>query len=94
MNNFKIIQEKENKLLNFKEVTATANFEKTPSTEEILTLFTEKYSTPEGACVVRGIQGNFGTSIFTLEVRIYPDKEIREDIENTGKRKKKKGKKK
>ncbi|MBS3074665.1 hypothetical protein J4447_04430 [Candidatus Pacearchaeota archaeon] len=81
MENFKVVREFENKLLNFREVEATSSFSRTPSKQEVVAMFCKKYNSNEECCVVKKIYGNFGTSTFTIVVRIYPDKESRDKIE-------------
>ncbi len=91
MENFKVVREIDNKLLNFREVEAVSRFSKTPSKQEVLKMLCEKYKTNEECCVVRKIDGNFGTSAFTIIARIYPNKETRDKTEFIKKKSKKAG---
>ena len=89
MENFKVVREFENKLLNFMEVEAISSFAKTPSKQEVAKIFCEKYKAGEECCVVKRIEGNFGTSAFTIIVRIYPNEEMKDRVEVKRKAKKK-----
>ncbi len=90
MEHIKILHDKENKLLKFREVSAIAPFSKTPSNVEILKMFAEKYKTTEELCVVKKLKGSFGTKEFSIIIRIYPDKASQDHVEKKNKKEKKK----
>jgi len=90
MEHLKIIHDKENKLLGFREVSASAHFPKTPTSLDIAAAFAEKYKSSADACIVKKIKGSFGTKNFSIIVRIYSDKASMDKIEKKNKKPKKK----
>jgi ribosomal protein S24E len=89
MQQVKILEDKENKVLGFREILAVAPFSKTPTNAEVVKMFSEKYKVSEEGCVIKKIKGNFGSNDFTLIARIYPDKAAMDHIETKKKKPKK-----
>lgn len=89
MEHLRIIQENDNKLLNFKEVRAVAPFAKTPTMNEVIKVFANKYGAAEESLIIKKIKGNFGTKNFSIIVRIYPDKKTMDSVEKKNKKLKK-----
>ena len=63
MENYKIIEEKENALFNRKEIKASVDAKVTPSTKEVIALIAEKFSITEDAIKIQTILNKFGTQI-------------------------------
>ena len=80
MENFKIIQEKENPLFDRKEIEFEISSEIAPSKTEIEKLAYEKLSAPEGSIKVKQILGGFGSKDFKIVANVYKSKE---DLEKT-----------
>ncbi len=90
MEHLKILYDKENKLLKFREISALAPFSKTPTKSEILKIFAEKYKTTEELCTVKKVKGSFGRKEFLLTMRIYDNKASQDHVEKKKKKEKKK----
>ena len=89
MEHIKIITDKENKMLGFREIEVEAPFIHTPTKVEIIKIFAEKYKSHEESCSVRKIKGSFGKNLFSIVVRIYPSKEHKDAMEIKKKKPKK-----
>ncbi len=93
MENFKILQEKENPLFNRKEIKINVESEITPSNLETEKLLSEKFSIPVENIKIKKILGRFGSKTFTIIANIYNSKEDRNEIEKKSKKDKAKEKK-
>lgn len=85
MENFKIIDEKENPLFNRKEVRASIEADITPSNADIVKLISEKFSTQPENIKIKKIEGSFGLNNFIIIANIYNSKEDKESIERKSK---------
>ncbi len=88
MENFKILNEKENLLFKRKEVQASIEAEITPNKSEVEKLISEKFSTQAENIKIKNILGKFGSKVFTINANIYASREDRD--KNTPKSKKEK----
>ena len=87
MENFKILNEKENPLFNRKEIQVSVEVEITPSHADVEKLICEKFSTQIENIKIKKISGKFGSRTFTITANIYNSKE---DLEKTEPKSKKK----
>lgn len=81
MENFKLIEEKENPLFNRKEIRFEVKAEITPSRTEILKLISEKFSTQIENIKIKKIHGRFGSNNFNITTFIYKSKEDKNKLE-------------
>ena len=88
MENFKILQEKENPLFNRKEIQVNVESEITPSNLEIEKLISEKFSIPVENMKIKKILGKFGSKTFTIIANIYNSEEDKNEIEKKSKKNK------
>ena len=86
MENFNIIEEKENSLFKRKEVKFTIGAEITPSHTEARKIISEKFSTPEENIRIKKILGKFGSKDFTISVNIYDSEQDKLDTEGPSKK--------
>lgn len=77
----KILQERDNKLFNRKEVKATVISEITPSRANILEILSKKFNTSAENIKIKGIHGNFGKKDFSIEANIYSSAEEKNIVE-------------
>lgn len=83
---------KENALLQRKDVTATLTFDKaTPSNAEVSKALAAKLSAPEDAIVIKKIEGGFGTTSAKVRAVVYASAEQKLKIEPKKKAKKVEG---
>ncbi len=95
MENFKILEEKENPLFNRKEIKLSVEAEVTPSNSEAEKFISEKLSVSIENIKIKKISGRFGSKTFTIIVNIYNSKENKNGTELKFKKNKKaKGEKK
>ena len=87
MENFKILEKKENPLFNRKEIQMSIEAEVTPSNSDIEKLISEKFSTQIENIKIKKISGKFGSKTFTVFVNIYASKKDKENIEPKSKKK-------
>ncbi|MBA7699350.1 hypothetical protein ES703_108045 [subsurface metagenome] len=66
MENFKILNEKENPLFSRKEIQVGVEAEITPSHLNVEKLISEKFSTPVGNIKIKKISGKFGSKTFII----------------------------
>ena len=78
MENFKILEKKENSLFNRKEIKLSVDAEVTPSNSEEEKFISEKFSIPIENIKIKKISGRFGSKNFTIVVNIYNSKEHKE----------------
>jgi ribosomal protein S24E len=72
---FKIIQEKENSLLNRKEFTYEVKEEIIPSKETVKEELSKKYGFEKDLIEVLKISGKFGVKVFEVVAQVYHNKE-------------------
>ncbi len=77
----KITEEKENALVNRKEIKGHIKSEISPSRAEISRLLSEKFSLPIENVRIKEIRGKFGTKIFNIKANIYSSKKDKDEIE-------------
>jgi len=70
-----VINEKENKLFNRKEIQINVEAEVTPSHKEAKKLISEKFSTLPENIRIKKIAGKFGSKVFEISANIYSSKE-------------------
>ena len=88
MENFKILEEKENPLFNRKEIQTSIEAEITPNSLDVKKLISEKFSTQIENIKIKKISGKFGSKTFTITANIYSSKEDKDKIEPEKKGKK------
>ncbi|PIN92897.1 hypothetical protein COU61_01165 [Candidatus Pacearchaeota archaeon CG10_big_fil_rev_8_21_14_0_10_35_13] len=93
MSKYQVTKDKKNELLGRRELVANAEFEKTPTKEEVIELLSKELKVEKELCVLESIKGNFGTPIFTIILKIYDNEESKNLIEKRNKKKKSGGKK-
>lgn len=81
MENFKVIEKKENPLFNRKEVFFEVQADITPSRLETSKFFSKKFSTPIENIKIKSINGKFGSNIFSGSVFIYNSEEDKNRVE-------------
>lgn len=86
MENFKILQEKENPLFERKEIEISIESDITPKKQEIEKLISEKFSSQVENIKVKKILGRFGSRIFNILANIYSSKENKDNIEPKSKK--------
>jgi len=89
MENFKILEERENPLFARREIKFNVEAEVTPSHVEVEKLISEKFSASSETMKIRGIHGRFGSRIFTISVNIYNSREDRDKTEPKSKKEEK-----
>ena len=91
----KIIQEKDSKLFNRKELTYESSFEgKTPKNEEVKKAIAEAAKVKEDLILIKKIHQKFGTPTATIYAKIYATEEALKKAETRNKKQKKKEEKK
>ena len=73
----KILEEKENSLLERKEVKFILQSVKNPSFPEASKFTSEQFKSAEELIAVRGIKGKFGMDTFLISANIYSSKEAK-----------------
>ncbi|RLG15968.1 hypothetical protein DRN69_02085 [Candidatus Pacearchaeota archaeon] len=86
MENFHVLEEKENHLFNRKEIVIVVESDVNPKREETKKLISEKFSSPSENIVIKEIKGRFGSKLFTIKAHIYSSKEDKERIEPKSKK--------
>lgn len=77
----KILEDKNNELLNRREIKIIFPSQKNPSFAEAIKLVGDHFKTAEDLITVREIQGKFGRGTFLITSRIYKTKEEKENLE-------------
>lgn len=77
----KIIDDKENKLFNRREILGFVEAEIVPSRAEVLDIISKKFSVPADNIKIKKISGSFGSKKFEISANIYSSKEDRDAIE-------------
>ncbi len=81
MENFKIIEERENPLFKRKEIKISIDAEVSPNRTDILKSISEKFSVPADNIIIKKIHGKFGSKNFTISANLYSSKEEKENTE-------------
>jgi ribosomal protein S24E len=77
----KILEDKQNSLLNRREVKVIVEAEKNPGFADALKTVSEQFKSSEDVVSVKEIKGKFGRSTFLISAFIYPSKEEKEKQE-------------
>ncbi len=88
MENFNIINKKENPLFKRKEVQIEVNSKITPSHIDVEKLISEKLSTQAENIKIKKISGRFGSNNFLINVNIYDTNKDKNEIEQKSKKEK------
>ena len=88
MENFKIIEKKENPLFNRQEIKTSIEADITPSNADVEKFLSEKLSAPVENIHIKKIAGRFGTNTFTITANVYSSNEHKK-IESKAKKSKK-----
>ena len=86
MENFNILEERENLLFKRKEIKFTVDAEITPSHIDVRKIISEKFSTPEENIRITNILGKFGSKTFTISTNIYASEQDKLDTEGESKK--------
>ncbi len=86
MENFNIIEEKENPLFKRKEVKFKVNAEITPSHADTRKFISEKFSVPEEKIRIKNILGKFGSKNFIISANIYNSEQDKLNTEGQSKK--------
>ncbi|MCK5149481.1 hypothetical protein KAJ87_00970 [Candidatus Pacearchaeota archaeon] len=81
MENFEILEEKENLLFNRKELHLKIEINSAPSRNDVREFISKKFSSPVENISINKILGNFGSRNFNIEARIYTSKEDKDQTE-------------
>tara|TARA_Y100000031_G_scaffold123554_1_gene138925 strand:+ start:109 stop:504 length:396 start_codon:yes stop_codon:yes gene_type:complete len=81
MENFKVIEQKENPLFNRKEIQFNVQANITPSRIEIGKLISEKFSTQIKNIKIKEIHGRFGSKTFKVNTFIYKSEQDKDKLE-------------
>ena len=84
----KILEEKENHLLNRKEVKLIVEAPKNPSMAEALKILADKFKAEEEMIAVKEVQGKFGRNTFLITGNIYKDLKDKQELEKKKEKKK------
>ncbi|MFH1711129.1 MAG: hypothetical protein ABH840_02345 [Nanoarchaeota archaeon] len=88
----KVLEEKENSLLNRREVKIVVEAGKNPSMPEAVKIVSEKFKSSEELVAIKGIMGKFGRNTFLISANVYKTKEEMDLVEPKVKMKKEAGK--
>lgn len=83
-----LIEEKNNPLLNRKEVIIQISSNVTPSYVEVEKIISEKFKVPQEVFKIKKIEGKFGTKTFKIFANIYQSKKDKELTEIKSKKEK------
>ena len=86
MDDFKLIEEKENPLFKRREIEFSVNANITPSNAEVGKFISEKFSAPLENIKIKKISGRFGSHSFRVTTNVYASKEDKESIERKSKK--------
>tara|TARA_Y100000310_G_C20670239_1_gene809859 strand:- start:1731 stop:2111 length:381 start_codon:yes stop_codon:yes gene_type:complete len=86
MENFKLIEERENKLFKRKEIKFEVQAEVTPSRIEVGKLITKEFSTTLDKVKIKKIHGKFGSKKFSVEFFIYETEDDKNKTESKRKK--------
>lgn len=82
----KTLEDKENLLLNRREIKIIVEAPKNPSFQEALKLVSEKFKADEELIDVRNIGGKFGRDTFLISAYVYKNKKDKEELAKKGKK--------
>lgn len=77
----KTIEDKENSLLNRREIKIVTEAEKNPSFSDAENLLADKFKADKELIVIKNIKGKFGRNTFLITSFIYKNKEEKEKLE-------------
>ena len=86
MENFNIIEERENPLFKRKEIKFSVDAEITPSHADARKIISEKFSTNEENIRIKNILGKFGSRTFTISTNIYTSEQDKLNTEGKSKK--------
>jgi len=86
MENFNILEKKENPLFNRKEIIANVEAEITPSRKKIKELISKKLSISSENIKIKNILGKFGSKIFIINANIYDSEKDKDNVEPKSKK--------
>ena len=86
MENFNIIEERENVLFKRKEIKFSVDSEVTPSHADVRKIISEKFSTPEENIRIKTILGKFGSKNFTISTNVYTSEQDKLNTEGPSKK--------
>jgi ribosomal protein S24E len=81
MENFKILEQKENPLFKRKEVITELHAKVIPSKTEVEKLVSDKFSVNPESLKIKKIEGKFGSRKFKIFVNIYESKKDKDSTE-------------
>jgi len=88
--NLKILQDKDNKLFNRKEVKGLVEADSNPKKQEAEKIISETFSKPVENIALKKIQGKFGRKTFLISANVYDSPEDKNKTEPKKKIKKQK----
>lgn len=77
----KVLEEKDNSMLNRKEIKIIIDADKNPSMAEAMKTVAEKFKAAEDLVAVKEIKGKFGRGTFLISANIYNKKEDKDQLE-------------
>ncbi len=86
MENFNILQKRENALFKRKEIQVSVISKITPNHADVKKLLSEKFSTKTENLKIKKISGKFGSKNFTIIANIYDSEEDKNKIESKSKK--------
>ena len=86
MENFNLLEKKENPLFKRKEIIFTIGNEITPTYAEVMKFVSEEFSVPKENIRIKNIIGRFGKRVFTIIVNIYDSEKDKLDTEGKSKK--------
>lgn len=87
----KILEEKDNRFFNRKEVKFIIESSKNPSFAEAIKFVSEQFKSAEDLIAIKGIQGKFGVDTFLISAHLYENKEAKDKHEKKKDKKPKAG---
>lgn len=88
MENFKVLNERENPLFNRREIRFAVNSKASPTYEKIKEFVSERFSSPKEFIKINKAGGRFGSNEFIIDINIYKTKKDFERVEGKPKEKK------
>ncbi len=86
LNISKIIEDKENLILERREISFLVDAEKCPSISEIVDLVSENFKVNKDLTIIKKIKGKFGRDNFLISTFLYKDAEQKEKFEGIKKK--------
>ncbi|MBT4257816.1 hypothetical protein HOD88_01370 [archaeon] len=81
MENYKLISKVKNDLFNRTEITATVEAKITPNHNEVEALISKEFKTNPENIKLKGINGKFGSNVFTIVANIYSSEKDKNALE-------------